>query len=51
MKWDVEFHDDFYQEFLEFPEIVKTEILAKAEPSLCDPSPWIIANTILEGLV
>jgi hypothetical protein len=31
MRWDVEFHEDFYQEFLEFPEIVKTEILAKAE--------------------
>ena len=31
MIWDVEFHEDFYEEFLEFPEIVKTEILAKAE--------------------
>ena len=31
MRWDVEFHEDFYEEFLEFPEIVKIEILAKAE--------------------
>ncbi len=31
MRWDVEFHEDFYEEFLEFPEIVRTEILAKAK--------------------
>jgi hypothetical protein len=31
MRWEVEFHDDFYGEFLTFPEVVKCEILAKAE--------------------
>ena len=31
MRWDVEFHEDFYEEFLEFPEIVRLEILAKAK--------------------
>jgi hypothetical protein len=29
MKWNVDFHGDFYPEFIELPEEVKLELLAK----------------------